>query len=177
MKILSTIFCMVILAGCSSVTIKEPFPESKLTEEEQKQLTGTWQLEEAVGQVAFTSTGIPWIATVDWKDDNFVLNKSRLYFAKHNDSLYVCMPTEPDKTSEYLFAEIKPTSQGINAWGPDAVYFGKLVESGTLKGSVKRGEHSISVSLETPAAEILELISTNPAAIDYKNPLLFQKLD
>ena len=42
MKILSAIFCMAILAGCSSVTMKEPFPESKLTKEEQGQLTGTW---------------------------------------------------------------------------------------------------------------------------------------
>ncbi|MCK5675920.1 MAG: hypothetical protein KAH99_02780 [Verrucomicrobia bacterium] len=87
------------------------------------------------------------------------------------------MPTEPDKTDEYLFAEIKPTGKGVNAWGPDADYFGKLVESGTLKGSVERNKHSTSVKLETPAVELLELITTNHAAIDYKTPLLFQKLD
>jgi len=177
MKILPAIFCMAILVGCSSVTMKEPFPESKLTKKEQGQLTGTWRMDETVGHVAFTSNGISWLAGVDWKDDDFRLEKSRLYFTKRNGSLYVCMPTEPDETSEYLFAEIKPTGKGVNAWGPDAAYFGKLVESGTLKGSVERGEHSTSVKLETPAAEILELIATNHAAIDYKNPLLFQKLD
>ena len=120
MRILAAIFCLAILAGCSSVTMKEPFPESPLTEKEQKQLTGTWQLDESVVHVAFTSNGVPWLAAVEWKDDDFVLNKSRLYFAKRNDSLYVCMPTEPDETSEYLFAEIKPTGKGVNAWGPDA---------------------------------------------------------
>ena len=177
MKILPAIFCMAILAGCSSVTMKEPFPESELTKEEQGQLTGTWRLDETVAHVAFTSNGVPWLASVEWKDDGFVLTRSRLYFTKHNDSLYVCMPTEPDKTGEYLFAEIKPTGQGINAWGPDTAYFGKLVESGTLKGSVKKGEHSTEVKLETPAVEILELIATNHATIDYKTPLLFQKLD
>ncbi len=177
MKILPAIFCLAILAGCSSVTMKEPFPESPLTEKEQKHLTGTWRLDESVVRVAFTSNGVPWLATVDWNADDFVLNKSRLYFAKRNDSLYVCAPIEPDETSEYLFAEIKPTGKDVNAWGPDAAYFGKLVEDGTLKGSVKKGEHSTEVKLETPAVEILELIATNHAAIDYKNPLLFRKLD
>ncbi|RKX38360.1 MAG: hypothetical protein DRP64_15815 [Verrucomicrobia bacterium] len=177
MKILSAVFCMAILVGCSSVTMKEPFPGSQLTEKEQNQLTGTWQLDESVVHVAFTSNGVPWLAAVEWQDNDFVLNKSRLYFTKHNDALYVCMPTESDETSEYLFAEIKPAGKGINAWGPDAAYFGKLVESGTLKGSVERDEHSTSVKLETPAVEILELIATNHAAIDYKTPLLFRKLD
>jgi len=177
MKTIPVIFCMAILVGCSSVTMKAPFPESVLTEEEQDHLTGTWRLEESVGHVAFTSNGVPWLATVEWKDDDFVLNKSRLYFTKHNDSLYVCMPTEPDETSEYLFAEIKPAGKGINAWGPDVAYFGKLVESGTFKGTMERDEHSTSVKLETPAVEILELIATNHAAIDYKNPLFFRELD
>ncbi|MEN8254197.1 MAG: hypothetical protein ABFR33_01895 [Verrucomicrobiota bacterium] len=177
MKILPAIFCLAILAGCSSVTMKEPFPESPLTEKEQQQLTGTWRLDESVMHVAFASNGVPWLATVEWKDADFVLNKSRLYFARRNDSLYVCTPIEPDDTSEYLFAEIKPNGKGVNVWGPDAAYFGKLVESGTLKGSVEKGEHSTEVKLETPAAEILELIATNHAAIDYKTPLLFQKLE
>jgi len=33
------------------------------------------------------------------------------------------------------------------------------------------------VKLETPAVEISEFIATNHAALDYKEPLLFQKLD
>jgi len=179
MRILPAIFCMAILVGCSSVTMKEPFPESQLTKEEQAQLTGTWQLDGTVGHVAFASNGVPWLATVEWTDDDFVLGKSRLYFTKRNDSLYVCMPTEPDETSEYLFAEIKPAANGenVNAWGPNAVFFGNLVANGQLKGSAEKDAHSITVELETPAVEILELISTNHAAIDYKNPLLFQKLD
>ncbi len=177
MKILSAIFCMVILAGCSSVTLKEPFPESQLTPEEQKQLTGTWRLDDSVMNVAFTSNGVPWMAGIDWKEEDFVLEKFRLYIAKRDDALYVCMPAEPSKTNEYLFAEIKPSDDGIYVWGPDADYFAQLVGNGTLKGSVKKGDHSVEVTLDTPAVEILELISTNHAAIDYKKPLYYQKLD
>ena len=87
------------------------------------------------------------------------------------------MPTDPGVTNTYLFVEIKPADDGIIVWGPDADYFATLVDNGTLKGSVKRGEHSVEVTLETPAVKILELISANHAAIDYKNPLYYQKLD
>ncbi len=177
MKLLPVIFCMVILAGCSSVTMNEPFPESQLTPEEQKELTGIWRMEEMVMNVAFTSNGVPWMAGIDWQDEDFVLDKFRLYITKRDDTLYACMPTDPGVTNTYLFAEIKPTDDGIIVWGPDADYFATLVDNGTLKGSVKRGEHSVEVTLETPAAKILELISTNHAAIDYKNPLYYQKLD
>lgn len=177
MKIFPAILCVAILAGCSSVTIKEPFPESPLTPKEQQELTGTWRLEESVIQIAFTGNGVPWMAIVEWKDEDFALNKSRLYFTRHNEALYVCMPAEPGETNKYFFAEIKPTDQSLVVWGPDADYCAQLVDRETLKGSVKRDKHSTTVSLETPAVEILELISTNQAAIDYKNPLLFQKLN
>lgn len=179
MKILYAVLCAIILAGCSSVTMKEPFPETPLTAQEQQQLTGTWQLEGSVWQVAFTSNGIPWMAAVEWKDEDFRTSKSRLYFTRHNDALYVCMPTEPDREDEFFFAEIKPVANGkrVNAWGPDIDYFVALAEGGLLKGTVNKGEHSITVRLDTPATEILELISTNPAALNYKEPLLFKKLD
>lgn len=177
MKILPAIFCMVIMAGCSSVTMRAPFPESQLTPEEQKKLTGTWRLDNSVMNIAFTSNGVPWMAGVDWRDEDFVLEKFRLYITRRDDALYACMPTEPDVTNTYLFAEIKPVDDGIIIWGPDADYFAKLVDSGKLKGSVEKGEHAVEVTLEAPAVEILELISTNPAAIDYKNPLFYQKLD
>ena len=177
MKILPAIFCMLIMAGCSSVTMEEPFPESKLTPEEQKALTGIWRLDNSVMNVAFTSNGIPWMAGIDWEDEDFVLEKFRLYITRRDDALYACMPAEPGVNNAYLFAEIKPADKGIIVWGPDADYFAKRVDNGTLKGSVKKGEHSVEVTLKTPAVEILELISTNHAAIDYKNPLFYQKLD
>lgn len=149
------------------------------TGKEQAQLAGGWKINGGVVHVAFRNNGIPWLAEVDWKNNGFVLRKSRIYFTKHNDSLYVFVPTEPDKTSEHVFAEMKPPldGEGINIWGPDAAYFGELVENGQLKGSVKKDEHSMTMKLETPAMEILEFIATNHAALDDKNPLLYQKLD
>jgi hypothetical protein len=64
----------------------------------------------------------------------------------------------------------------VYVWGPDADFFAQQVKSGVLKGSVKQDRQTTTVSLETPAAAILELISTNGAAIDYRNPLIIRKL-
>ena len=61
------------------------------------------------------------------------------------------------------------------------------IEGGKIKINTLQGEVEInlppgtqpgtSITLEGNALEILELISTNRATFDYKNPLLFQKLD
>lgn len=174
MKSIFFIFCMIVLAGCSSVTMKEPFPESQLTQEEQAQLTGSWETDGEVIHIAFTSNSVPWLAGVDWENEDFQLEKYRLYFVKRNNALYVCMQ---DETNEYLFAELKVENNNAFLWGPDTDYFEKLVESGKLKGSAKEDKYSATITLETAAADILELISTNQAAIDYKNPLLYRKLD
>ena len=169
--------CVLFMAGCSSVTMKEPFPESALSEKEQSQLTGTWRLDETVMQVAFTSNGVPWLAVTEWKDNDFVLNKSRLHFTKHNDALYVCMPSEPGDTNEFFFAEVQTDGNKAFVWIPDADFFAGLVKNGTLKGAVEKDKHSKSITLDNNALEILEFVSTNRAAFDYRNPLLFQKLD
>lgn len=177
MRILVAGLCVLFMAGCSSVTMKEPFAETKLTEEEQGQLEGMWRLDEQVVQVAFASNGVPWLASVEWKDEDFVLNKSRLYFAERNGALYVCMPPEPGKTNEFFFAEIKPDGNKALVWIPDVDFFAERVDSGVLKGTVEVDKHSKSISLENSSLEILELVSTNRAAFDYRNPLLFQRLD
>jgi hypothetical protein len=177
MKSVLAVLCLVILAGCSSVVMNEPFPDSQLTPEEQKQLSGAWLHENTVGHVRFNSNGVPWMAGVEWKDDDFHLQKTRLHFTKLNGTLYVCMPAESGRTGEYLFGEIKADNDKVYVWGPDIGFFARQVESGILKGNVDKDKHTTSVSLETPAKEILELISTNHLAIDYKQPLVFRKLE
>ena len=168
---------MLFMAGCSGVVMKEPFHESLLTEEEQGQLEGIWRFDGEVIRIAFASNGIPWIATVEWKGDDFVLNKSRLYFTKRNDSLYVCMPAEPGQTNECLFAEFRVDDETAWVWIPDVDVFEELIGNGFLEGSIGEDKYSKLITLENEAEEILELISTNHVAMDYKNPLVFQKLD
>ena len=97
-----SIGCVVLLAGCTAVTMQEPFPETPLTEEEQEQFEGVWQIDETVVNIAFTTNGVPWMAMVDWDDGDFQLLKYRLHFTKHNNTRYVCMPGEPGEPLHLL---------------------------------------------------------------------------
>ena len=178
MKLFMAGLCVLFMAGCSSVTMKEPFPESQLTEEEQGLLEGVWRIEGGIVHIALTSNGIPWLAMVEWEDDDFQMEKFRMHFTKHDGALYVSIPSEADgKEGGYLFAEFKQDGNQAFAWIPDEDFFAELVKNGQLKGTVEESKHSKSIALDNDAVEILELICTNHAAIDYKNPLLFQKLD
>lgn len=173
MKTLLSILCGLFLAGCTAVTMKEPFPETLLTEEERSGLEGVWQLEEMAINIAFTSKGVPWMAVVEWEEDEFQLQKYRLHFTKHNDALYFCMPTEPGITNEYFFVELKQDAKQVLVWLPNEDVFEALVEKGLLAESADGDV----LQLESSAKEILELISTNSAVFNYKEPMLLRKLD
>lgn len=178
MKTMLPFLCMILLAGCSSVEMKEPFPVSQLSEKEREQLEGAWKVDEAVFYVAFASNGVAQLAGIDWdkEDEVFRLESFPLHFAKCNGALYVSMPQESDEPDRFIFAELKTDSSTIVAWMPNLDLFEKLVDQGKLKGTVEKEKHSKEILLDMPAADILELISTNPATINYKDPLVFQRL-
>lgn len=169
------VLCIVMMAGCSNVFMNQPFPDSKLSPEEQAQISGAWLIdEENVGYVRFNSKGIPWVVEVVWEEDDFHLVKRRLYFSKRKETLYISTLADPDRPGEYVFGEVKLHRNEAYVWGPDIDFFARQVESGTVKGTVDEDE--FTVSLDTPAPTILEFISVNSQAIDYKNPLVFRKL-
>ncbi len=169
-----SIGCVVLLAGCTAVVMKEPFPETKLTEKEQEQIEGVWQLDESVLNIAFTTNGIPWMAWTEWEDEDFQLTKCRLHFTKHNDTLYACMPVEPGETNQYHFLEFTVDDGNALVWSSNVEVFEKWIEVGTLAGA-EEDEDGLIV-LKSSAKEILELISTNSAAFNYKEPTLLRKL-
>lgn len=176
MKVALIAFTLVVLTACSSVVMKESFPDSKLTNEEMDALKGTWMIDKDVVYVEFTSNQIPWLAMVEWKDYQFELRKHRLHFTKKNGALYVSMPMEPDgQQSNFFFAEINPREHDIVVGLPDLDFFEKQIKLGTLKGTVRGGDDPSEVILDTPAEELLEFIATNSAAIDFKDPLIIRK--
>ncbi len=178
MKSMICALLALVLSGCSSVMMKGPFPDSKLTHEDMESLRGTWQLENTVVYLNFTTNGAPRMATVEWKDDRFSLLRHDLHIAKRNELFYISMLSDPvQETTEYLFAACKSRGQELVLWGPDVDFFKSQVETDKLKGTVKEEGRATEVKLSTPPAEILELIATNQAAIDFEEPLIFKKLD
>jgi hypothetical protein len=157
------------------VFINEPLPESNLSPKEQASITGTWLIEEErVVHMRFNSKGVPWAVEVLWEGDEFHLVERRLHFSKRDDTLYVSTLVDPDRPGEYVFGEIKLHGDEAYVWGPDIDFFIGQVESGAVEGTF--AEDELNVSLETDASAILEFISINSRAIDYKSPLVFRKL-
>ena len=174
MKIFLSMLCGVWLVGCTAVTMKEPFPETKLSEEEREALIGAWYLEdEMVYHVAFTSNGVPWMAWMEWADEKFQTRQMRIHFTKHADSLYFCLPVEPGETNEYLFAEFQQDEGKALVWLPDEDACEGLVE----KGLLEKDEAAEDLRLRNPAEDVLELIATNSAVFNYKEPIILRKLD
>jgi len=183
MKTLLGIACL-LLAGCSAVVMTQPFPNSRLSGEEQDKLTGSWRIageeEEAftgIYHVAFNSNGVPQLAVVDFEDDEFKLIKVPITVNQQNDKYYVSVQEdEADTNSPYFFMEFKPTSQGVVLWLPDKDALGGMVEAGILEGGYKDGKKKNNLRLTSPATNILELITTEYEVFDYKEPILMQRL-
>ena len=182
MKAVFAILCATLLAGCSNVEMKEPFPVSPLSEDERAQLEGLWREDDDVVQVAFASNGIAYLANVEWnkEDEEFRLETIPLHFAKREKKLYVSFRTEDkdggSEPSGYVFLEVKPSNRNAILWPANAEFFEGLVRSGKLKGSIEEGKHATTVRLDTPAADILGLVATNAAAFNYKEPTVLQRL-
>ncbi len=167
---------ILALAGCSSVVVKEPFPASTLTEEQRTSLEGTWLLDQEVVHIGFAEDGAAWLAFIEWKDNAFQLKQYRLVFSERNGSLYASLPAEPGATNRYIFAEIKANGPQIVVWIPDIGFVEKQLGGATLKGVVEKSP-ATQIVLENPAAEVLDFFATTPGAFDYKNPLLFRRLE
>lgn len=172
------IFVLLLLAGCSSVVMNEPFPDSRLTDQDMEALQGTWQIGTAVLYLHFKSDGTPSMATVKWNENAFTLVEHHVHIAKRDSLFYLSVQAQPDEDPQgHHFAAIKPRSNEMVAWSPDVAFFKGMVESDKLQGSVKEGEHATQVMLDTPAQDVLELITSNSDAISYQNPLILQRIE
>lgn len=174
----SCLLIALLLSGCSSVVMKEPFPDSPLTQQDIQALRGTWQLEDAVFHVDFTSNNAPRMASVRWEDDAFSLVEYNMHIAKRDGTFYFSVEALPeDDVQGHFFAALCLRNDEILIWGPDIDFFKSMVASNRLEGSVRQDEHTAQISITAPAAQVLELISTNAAAIDYEVPVIANKID
>lgn len=177
MNYIAAALCLFTLTGCSVVVMREPFPETRLSADEQEQLEGTWVYNDSVVQLRFTSNGIPWLAGMEWQNDDFRLEKTRLRFSRYEDVLYVCMPVDDAASNRFSFAEIKTDGDTAYLWGPNVEYIAGVVGSGRLKGTVEKDSYSTAVSIESPSVQLLALLAAQRNdAIDYRNPLVLRRI-
>jgi hypothetical protein len=172
------ILAALLITGCSSVVMQGPFPDSTLTAEERRELQGIWQLDSAVIYLNFTTNGLPVMSSVEWIGGRHMLIEHDLHIIRQNDSYYLSLQPEPgEEPVQHLFAAFKPRQREIVVWAPDVEFFEDQISAGRLKGTVRKEGRESEIRLTSPPEQILSLIATNPAAMDYEEPLVFRKLD
>jgi len=177
MKALFILSFAVLLCGCSGVVLKEPLPETPLSNKEQKALTGTWLLEDSILYLAFTNDGKPKLTSVEWEDNAFQLIEHKVVFSKTNDTIFVSIESnEKDNPAVYYFGEIKTDNSIALVWLPNPDIFEMLVDKGLLSGEITRKKRAKQILINAPGEAVLSLLSTNSAAINYKSPLIFRKI-
>ncbi len=179
MKALLFALATLCLAGCSSVVMEAPFPDAELSPEEMTALRGTWQLEDSVVYVNFTTNGVLNMVSVESDDGQFSLINHNAHIARQGDRLFISLQADPeDELQGHFFAAIKTrNNRELLVWGPDVTFFEEQVATEQLKGTVKKDEHSSEVRLTSPPEKILTLAASNPDAIDFEEPLIFKKID
>lgn len=178
MKAVLCSIAVMVLAGCSSVVMQEPFPDSTLTREEMEALRGTWHSENDVFYVDFTTNGMPAMASVEWKNNQHTLIRHDLHIAKRGDSFYLSVNADTgDEPEEHVFAAFKPRDGEIIVWGPDLEFFKNQIAEEKLKGTVKEDGNATEIHLTSPSTVILERVATDRDAFDYDEPLIFKRLD
>ena len=158
--------------------MEQPFPDSTLTKEEMTALKGTWQLEDTVVYVDFTTNGLPVMSSVEWADGRHRLIHHDLHIVSREGSYFLSVLADPpDESKGHFFAPFRMRNREIVVWAPDVEFFENRIKDDKLKGRVKKDGDSTEIMLTAPPSQILDLIATNWAATDYEEPLIFKKLD
>jgi hypothetical protein len=179
-RLMAVILLVLALAGCSSVTIKQPLPRTA-DSAEQARFEGEWVTGDQIIYMRFGSNGIGQFAGVDWKNGQFTCEKGEFIVSKGTASnfLSVRIPENGKMQEMYFFVQYYFTREGeLVVWLPEAKAFADAVEKGKLLGTVERGKSSISVVLTGTPEKILAFLNdpANGTMFDYKEPMIFKKL-
>lgn len=177
---LSILFLLAVLAGCSSVTVKQPLP-SMADAAELAAFEGEWVSEGQILYVRFGADGIGRFAGVDWKEDRFSLDEGEIIVSKGAEKGYLSVRLMENGKwlDNYYIAQYRFTGQGdLILWLPDIVAFADAVGKGKLDGVVEKGSHTGSVALTSTPEKLMAFLNdpANGALFDYREPMIIKKL-
>jgi len=176
MKTLEILFVSVLAVfafGCSVVTLLEPLPEQGFSKEDLKALSGTWMGDKICLNVGCSDDGKAYLGVLKWKDNDFVVQKYRLYFTKIGENSYVSL--NDDKKGKYFFAEFGLDDKQMLVWVPDSRRIDALIQAKILHGSVKKDHSAMSIELSDSAADFVKVLSKEKNLFNYRKPILILK--
>lgn len=169
-----------VLAGCSSVVILQPLPQTP-DQQEHGLLEGTWVSEDSVVSLRFASDGIGRIASLDWREDQFQLDEARLMICKGLAGSYFTIRVREHGTWEdhYYFVRYRLTSRGdLLIWVPAVDAFSAAVASGSLEGTVAKGTWGTRVTVTSAPEKVLSFLNgcQNEKLFDWQEPIVLRRL-
>lgn len=171
----------VLLSACSTVRISAPLPVTPLPADRLK-FEGAWQSNDEIIFVRFGSNGVVRLAGIDWKNDDFVVEKGEFTITEcKNDSNLLSVRFQENGvwTEGYFFVRYRFDDQGnLILWRPIPEVFRDLVAGGTLKGTVKKGDYSLDVLLTDGGDSILAYLNSGERMklFDYQEPLVMRRV-
>lgn len=178
--LLSVLLLLPALAGCSSVTVRQPLP-LMADAAELADFEGDWVSEGQVLHLRFGADGIGRLAGLEWRDDRFIVNEGELVVSRGAERSFLSVRlTENGSWLEgYYFVQYRFTGQGdLVLWLPDAAAFADAVAKGKLAGTVEKGSNAGSVAIASPPEKLLAFLTdpANGSLFDYREPMIVKKL-
>lgn len=153
-------FGILLVAGCSSVTTDQPLPRMSGTFE-QGLFEGVWMANDQILMVQFSSDGIARVAGLEWKDDEFQLERAELILSGGDDLKVASVRAQEDGEwlDQYFFVQYEFTQQGdLVLRLPNVDFFDEAVSDGRLEGFVDRGEYGRDIRVGASPEVFLEFL-------------------
>lgn len=161
--LVSMLFSLLFLAGCTSVTSRQIVGDQPVTLDP-KVWNGAWtDDDEAVLflRVKDATNGVLEVAVPELTDTEITLEKFDVHIRKTGDWWWASFK-EKDEDA-YTFQRVSEPDQHLLAWSPDPATFVERVKAGQLKGELlkdKEGKESGSVILDELKAEHLRALES-----------------
>lgn len=137
----------LLLTGCAVVTFEKPFENSKLTDDEMEQLSGTYisvshvnrknhrnENDDIAYSLKFDKDGAPVLAFVHWENGDFHFKKPKVSIAKREGAYYLAVDTGGPQEPHYVFLKLELTETIARLYLPNAAWFGRKIEAGEIDG-------------------------------------------
>jgi hypothetical protein len=176
----AVVLLILVVGGCSSVTLVQPLPQSP-DAAERGRFEGEWIAEDQVLYVRFGSGGIGQFAGVDWKEDRFQLERGEFILSRGRTHHFLTLRVQEKGAWEdrYYFVQYHFTAQGdLVLWLPDVGAFREAVAQGKLAGVGETGRESGSVTIASPPETVLAFLNdpANGPLFDYRDPMIVKRL-
>jgi hypothetical protein len=173
-------FALISVVGCSSVTVREPLGES--VSNAQKSLIGTWVNDDGeILEVRVSKLGHLIVGGLEWDDakGEFKAESINVHATKAGKLQLIHAKFDPKSADErFVFGRYEiEDGKVMRVFSPVVSVFENAVDSGKLKGTVKKKRYETEVRLDASAEAVLDFITKTGAGVCFeKEPAITFKL-